>query len=75
MATTPLVPAKLCHGRYDENESWDSYLKKGGDPKPTKKVANDPHSRAGGIVWGVLDAKDEEMNDYKTASHAVELLK
>lgn len=65
---------KIMHGRYDENESWDFYLKKGGDPKPSKKVANDPHSRAGGIIWGVLDAKDEDMNDYKTASHAVSYL-
>lgn len=65
---------KIMHGSYDEPESWDHYLKKGGDPKPTKKVANDPHSKAGGIVWGVLDVKDEAMNDYKTATYAIDYI-
>lgn len=65
---------KILHGSYDEPESWDDYLKKGGDPKPTKQVATDPHSRAGGIVWGVLDVPDEQMNDYKMASYAIDVL-
>ena len=35
---------------------------------------NDPHSRAGGIVWGVLDVDDSEMGDYAAANHAIEYL-
>ncbi|MDA7527368.1 sulfatase [Planctomicrobium sp.] len=65
---------KIMHGSYDEPESWDHYLKKGGDPKPTKKVASDPHSRAGSIIWGVLDVEDEAMNDYKTATYAIDYI-
>ncbi len=65
---------KIFHGSFDEPASWDEYQKKGGDPKPTKQVLNDPHSRAGGVIWGVLDVQDEEMNDYKTASHSINYL-
>ncbi|MEW4487194.1 sulfatase [Thalassoglobus sp. JC818] len=65
---------KIFHGAFDERASWDDYMKKGGDPKPTKAVTSDPHSKAGGIVWGVLDVEDSEMNDYATASHTIELL-
>lgn len=65
---------KIYHGAYEDPASWDDYLKKSGDPKPTKKVANDPHSRAGGIVWGVLDVPDEAMNDYAMANYAIEYL-
>src|SRR5690606_34343213 len=65
---------KIMHGGYDEPGSWDDYLKKGSDPKPLPKVANNPHSQAGGIIWGVLDVADEEMADYKTATYAVDYL-
>lgn len=66
---------KIYHGRYEDNASWGHYLKKGGDPKPTPEVAKDPHSKAGGIIWGRLDnAKDEEMNDYKMVSYAIDEL-
>lgn len=65
---------KILHGSYDEPESWDDYLLKGSDPKPTKAVLDDPHSKAGGIVWGVLDVADEQMHDYKTATYAIDYL-
>ncbi len=65
---------KIFHGGYEDAASWEDYLKQKGDPKPTKAVIDDPHSKAGGIVWGVLDVKDEEMNDYLTASYAVDYL-
>ncbi|MHC4877931.1 MAG: sulfatase [Planctomycetota bacterium] len=65
---------KIFHGRYDDDTSWHEYLKKGGDPKPTKKVASDPHSRAGGIIWGVLDVEDSEMNDYRMVDYAIDYL-
>ena len=65
---------KIFHGRYDEDESWDFYAKRQGDPKPTEEVLKDPRSRSGGIIWGVLDVEDEEMNDYATASYTVDYL-
>ncbi len=65
---------KIFHGRYDDDASWHEYLKKGGDPKPSKKVLADPHSKAGGIVWGVLDVEDSEMNDYRMADYAIDYL-
>lgn len=66
---------KIFHGGYDDDASWNQYLKKGGDPKPTQAVLNDPHSRAGGIIWGVLDNDDSEMNDHKMVDFAVDFLK
>lgn len=65
---------KIFHGRYDDDTSWNQYLKKGGDPKPTQEVLKDPHSKAGGIVWGVLDNDDSEMNDYKMVDYAIDFL-
>lgn len=65
---------KIYHGAYDDDASWDQYLKKGGDPKPTPSVLKDPHSRAGGIVWGVLDAEDSEMNDHRMVNYAIDFL-
>ncbi|QDT29764.1 sulfatase [Gimesia panareensis] len=65
---------KIFHGRYNDYGSWDDYLKQTGDPKPTPAVLQDPHSRAGTIIWGVLDAQDQEMSDYKMANYAIEFL-
>jgi arylsulfatase A-like enzyme len=65
---------KIFHGGYDDDTSWNQYLKKGGDPKPTQAFLKDPHSKAGGIVWGVLDNEDSEMNDYKMVDYAVDFL-
>lgn len=65
---------KIFHGGYDDDSSWDEYLRKGGDPKPSAAVLNDPHSKAGGIVWGVLDAKDSDMNDYRMVDYAIDFL-
>lgn len=65
---------KIFHGRYRDDASWDDYLKQTGDPKPTPEVLKDPHSRAGTIIWGVLDVKDEEMSDYKMADYAINYL-
>ncbi|QDU08124.1 sulfatase [Gimesia aquarii] len=65
---------KIFHGRYTDPDSWDDYLKQTGDPKPTLAVLNDPHSRAGSIIWGVLDVKDQEMSDFKMANYAIDYL-
>jgi arylsulfatase A-like enzyme len=65
---------KIFHGSFEERASWHEYLKKGGDPQPSEAVRKDPHSRAGGIIWGVLDAEDAEMGDAKIVDHAIEQL-
>jgi arylsulfatase A-like enzyme len=65
---------KIYHGRYEDRASWDQYLKKGRDPKPKPNVLKDPHSRAGGIVWGKLDVKNEDMNDHKMVNYAIDYL-
>ena len=65
---------KVFHGRYEDPGSWEHYLNKGRDPDPSQEVLNDPHSRAGGVVWGVLDVTDSQMNDYKMADYAIEYL-
>jgi arylsulfatase A-like enzyme len=65
---------KIYHGRYPDDASWNDYLKKTGDPKPTPQVLKDPRSRSGGIVWGKLNVNDEDMDDYKMANYAIEYL-
>lgn len=66
---------KIFHGRYPDDASWNDYLKKKGDPKPTRAVLRDPHSRAGGIVWGVLDVDDSQMDDYHMVDYGIDYLK
>ncbi len=65
---------KIYHGAFPDPASWNHFLEKKGDPKPATKVLKDPHSRAGGVIWGVLDVKDEDMNDYKMADYAIKYL-
>lgn len=65
---------KVYHGGFDDDASWHQYLKKAGDPKPSKAVLNDPHSRAGGIIWGKLDVADADMNDYHMVDYALKYL-
>ncbi len=66
---------KIYHGRYEDRASWNDYLRKGGDPKPSAEVLKDPHSRAGGVVWGVLDVDDKDMNDSLMVDYALKYLK
>ena len=65
---------KIYHGRYPDPPSWHDYLKKGGDPKPAAAVLKNPRSRSGGVVWGVLDVDDKEMNDHKMVDYAINYL-
>jgi arylsulfatase A-like enzyme len=65
---------KIYHGRYEDPKSWHNYLRKKADPKPVAKILQDPTSRSGGIIWGTLDVKDSQMNDYKMVSYATNYL-
>ena len=62
---------KIFHGGWNDPTAWDEYLAKSGDPRPSQAVQNDPHSRAGGIVWGTLDATDKQMSDYRVVTDAI----
>lgn len=66
---------KIFHGRYEDRASWHQWFDSGPTPKLSQKEQNNPHSRAGGIVWGNLhDTPDSEMLDYRLASWAVDYL-
>jgi len=66
---------KIFHGRYEDKASWHEWFDSGPTPPLPQRERNNPHSRAGGIVWGNLhDTPDSEMLDYRMASWAVEYL-
>jgi arylsulfatase A-like enzyme len=65
---------KIFHGAFEDPDSWNDYAQKGSDPKPSQQVLDDPHSRAGGIVWGKLDVEDSAMNDYSMVDYAIDYL-
>ncbi|HEX6987391.1 MAG TPA: sulfatase-like hydrolase/transferase, partial [Planctomycetaceae bacterium] len=66
---------KIYHGAFSEKEGWDEYQSPAPYPSPSPEVANDPHSRAGGIVFGRLDVPDEETGDYVNVSRGIDYLK
>lgn len=61
---------KIFHDRFNDQASWQEYIKRTADPEPSPEVLKDPHSRAGGIVWGVLDSPDKAMGDHRLVSWA-----
>ncbi len=65
---------KIFHGGYNDDRGWDEYRNPASYPKPSPAVARDPHSKAGGIVWGELDAADEAMGDYKNVQAGIDYL-
>jgi arylsulfatase A-like enzyme len=66
---------KIYHGRYPDPKSWQDYLRKGSDPKPSPEILKSPRSKSGGIVFGVLDVKNEAMDDHKMVNYAIDFLK
>lgn len=66
---------KIFHGRYEDKASWHEWFDSGPTPPLSKKEQKNPHSRAGGVVWGNLhDTPDSEMLDYRMATWAVDYL-
>ena len=60
---------KIFHGRYEDRASWHEWFNSGRAPELPAKERKNPHSRAGGIVWGNLhETPDEEMVDYRMAT-------
>ena len=64
---------KIFHEAFADPASWHEHVKTpggaGGGPKPQEPA------RAGGIVWGALDAADEQMPDYRNVSWVIDRLK
>ena len=67
---------KIFHGRYEDKASWHVWFNSGNHPRLSRKERANPHSRAGGIVWGNLhDTPIDQMVDHRLASWAVEFLR
>jgi arylsulfatase A-like enzyme len=61
---------KLYHDAYRRDSEWDAYLKReGGDPKP-----KGPDTGVGGIRFAPLDCRDEDLQDYRIVSWAIDQL-
>jgi arylsulfatase A-like enzyme len=60
---------KIYHESYRRDSEWDDYLQKeGGDPQPKGDTG------VGGIKFAPLDCRDEDMQDYRIVSWAIEQL-
>jgi arylsulfatase A-like enzyme len=66
---------KIFHGGFEEPASWPEYFKEKGGGKGGAKIIDPEKSRAGGIVWGVLDGTDEQISDHRMVTWAAEFLK
>ena len=66
---------KIFHGRYEDPKSWHEWFDSGSHPPLPAKEKKNPHSRAGGIVWGNLhDTPNDQMVDCRLATWCVEFL-
>ena len=65
---------KIYHGRFPDPPSWQAYFPSQKENKPPDPVpANPPLNGIGGtghFDWGPIDAKDEEMGDWKVVNWA-----
>ncbi len=60
---------KIFHGIYEEPQSWDEWFESGKAPPLPVREKENPHQKAGGIVWGNLhDTPVEEMVDHRLAT-------
>ena len=62
-----LGSGKIYHGGYDRTSEWDDYLKNEGklgpEPEGSKGV--------GGIRFGAVDAKDEDLSDHRIVDYGI----
>jgi len=68
---------KIYHGAYEDRASWNTWFEGyGKSPALNAKEKENPHAKAGGIVWGNLhNAPVEKMSDYKLAIWVADFLK
>lgn len=65
---------KIYHGGYDRNADWDDYYRTpGGEPQRLASTAQD--GGVGGIRFAPLDARDEDMPDYKIVDYGIAQLR
>ncbi|MCI0701862.1 MAG: sulfatase [Planctomycetia bacterium] len=64
---------KIFHGSFNDLTAWQHWERAGGSPSPEKLPFNGIPNTAH-FDWGPVNAKDEDMGDYKTASWACEFL-
>jgi arylsulfatase A-like enzyme len=68
-----LGAGKIYHGGYPDKASWNDYAPNAGvKPKP---LAVDWPVRAGGLGWGPVEGDDDVMEDYHSASWAIDQLR
>jgi arylsulfatase A-like enzyme len=67
---------KIFHGRFEEPESWDEWwgVPAGKTPKKTPLSTLDYSNIRTNFDFGPLEARDEEMRDYRIAQQAVDYL-
>lgn len=66
---------KIYHGAYEDRASWHEWFDSGNHPDLPAEEQNNPHARAGGVVWGNLhDTPLEEMVDYRLATWVSQFL-
>ncbi|MEO5915246.1 MAG: sulfatase [Luteolibacter sp.] len=62
---------KIYHEAYDRHQDWDAYLEgEGGRPAVPKGQS----TGVGGIKFAPLDCKDEDFDDWKIVSYAIDQL-
>ena len=66
-----LGAGKIYHGAYDRRSEWDDYFDR---PGPSPAPAAGESRGVGGIAFGPVDAKDEDLADHRIASWAIERL-
>ena len=66
-----LGAGKIYHGGFPRRSEWDDYLERaGGDPK----LPAGADDGVGGIKFAPLDARDEDMADYRIVQYGIEQL-
>jgi arylsulfatase A-like enzyme len=65
-----LGAGKIYHGAYDRQEEWDDYLRTRSGKQPVPEGSDG----VGGIKFGAVDARDEDLEDYHIVSYGIEQL-
>jgi len=64
---------KVYHGAWKDPTGWHEYLEQGSDPFPKGRPINGL-ARTAHFDWGPVDVKDDQMDDHRMVSWAVEQL-
>jgi arylsulfatase A-like enzyme len=64
---------KIFHGGFNDDASWQEYFNKSADPKPDNLPVNGIPGTAH-FDWGPVQVEDQQMDDHRVVSWAVEEL-